>query len=79
MNLEPEGLVDVIRTSDGCYVGRPWGDIGYNVFLGRPSPGPAGRAASWRKFRALTLNQRKGVVLAARRRNVDLRQFLVKG
>ena len=38
MNLRPTGAVDVCRTSDGFYMGRAEGDMGYNMFLGKPVP-----------------------------------------
>lgn len=45
MNLGPMakhvGLVDVIRTPDGHYLGRQDGDIGYNLFIGIPNPDPS--------------------------------------
>ena len=31
-------FAEVYRTSDGFYMGRDWGDIGANAFLGKPSP-----------------------------------------
>lgn len=32
-----EGIVDVIKTSDGFYVAMDKGDIGFNRFIGKPS------------------------------------------
>jgi hypothetical protein len=42
LNLRPSGAVDVIRTIDGHFIGRAFGDPGYNLFIGKPSgrPGP---------------------------------------
>src|SRR3990167_5095972 len=44
MNLggHPANLEAVCRTSDGFYMGREAGDIGYNVFIGKPSAPHAG-------------------------------------
>lgn len=80
MNLYVVGIVDVICTSDGYYVGRYVNDVGYNAFLGKPNPHPsgAGPARSWRVFRALDKQERRAVVTAARARNVNLRAFLVR-
>jgi len=30
-------FAQVIRTSDGFFLGRAWGDVGFNHFLGNPS------------------------------------------
>jgi len=79
MNLEPLELQQVMRTGDGFYIGRQLGDIGFNAFLGRPSPGPFGVSESWRKFRKLSFSDRREVVRFARAANVRLRDFLKKG
>lgn len=31
-------FTQVTQTSDGFFLGRAWGDIGFNAFLGKPSP-----------------------------------------
>ena len=64
MNLRLLGIADVIRTSDGFYMGRSPGDIGYNVFIGKPNPneGP-GRRRSRAVWEVLTEHER-GAVLA---------------
>jgi len=64
MNLGPLGVADVIRTSDGFYLGQAPGDIGYNVFIGSPSTheGP-GRERSRKVWDALT-EQEQGAVRA---------------
>jgi hypothetical protein len=36
LNLRPAGIVDVVRTSDGYYIGQDPGDLGYNHFIGKP-------------------------------------------
>lgn len=42
LNLRATGIEDIIVTSDGHFIGQAPGDIGYNVFIGKPShhPGP---------------------------------------
>ena len=64
MNLNLLGLADVVRTSDGFYLGRAPGDIGHNVFIGCPNPneGP-GRERSREVWEALT-SQERGAVRA---------------
>lgn len=37
MNLKVTGVVDVVRTSDGFYIGMDPGDCGYNRFFGAPA------------------------------------------
>lgn len=64
MNLGPIGVVAVVRTSDGNYLGQVPDDLGYNLFLGRPSPshpGP-GRSRSRRVWAAFTPAQRASVL-----------------
>lgn len=41
LNLRPAGVVDVIMTTDGHFVGRAPGALGYDSFIGKPS-GAAG-------------------------------------
>lgn len=38
MNLQVLPIDDVIRTSDGFYIGHTPGDCGFNAFIGSPSP-----------------------------------------
>ena len=37
-NLDCLNLVDLTKTSDGFYLGRKIGDIGFNTFIGKPKP-----------------------------------------
>ena len=63
MNLGPLGVEDVVRTSDGFYLGQAPGDIGYNVFIGKPDPvheGP-GVERSRAVWEGLTVQQRNAV------------------
>lgn len=57
MNLSgaPYELEAVCKTSDGFYMGQIAGDLGYNVFIGKPAaphPGPGlkNALAIWEKF-----------------------------
>lgn len=62
MNLGPLGVTNVVRMSDGFYVGQAPGDIGYNVFIGKPSTqeGP-GRERSREVWEGLTEQERDAV------------------
>lgn len=62
LNLRPAGIVDVVRTGDGCFIGQAPGDIGYNVFIGRPSHhlGP-GQDRSRKRWAELTEEEREAV------------------
>ena len=79
MNLpERLGLVDVIRTSDGCYLGMAAGDIGYNAFLGKPAsihPGP-GLENATEKWNALSKSEQLLVAQLARAKSILLTEFL---
>ena len=72
MNLPASRFEGVIRTSDGFYLARVKGDIGYNAFLGTPSPphdGP-GRDATLEVWNGLD-EQERVEVLALAARPVD--------
>ena len=79
MNLPPS-IVEIMVTSDGHYLGREAGDCGFNAFLGKPNPQPAGPGPrrSWRIFRALAPGERRALVRRARACGVDLRIFLTR-
>ena len=38
MNLPTSQYISVCRTSDGYYLAQRRGDLGYNAFLGKPTP-----------------------------------------
>lgn len=38
MNLNVLNVDDVVLTSDGFYIGHVPGDVGFNAFIGAPSP-----------------------------------------
>jgi len=38
LNLTCLNIDDVVRTSDGFYIGQVKGDIGFNAFIGAPAP-----------------------------------------
>ena len=55
ISLPPSCFSGVCRTSDGFYIAQAKGDVGYNHFLGKPSPphsGPGrdGMLAIWVKL-----------------------------
>lgn len=63
MNLPASRFTDVCKTSDGFYLGRIPGGLGYDVFIGRPGPvhpGP-GLDNTRRVWELLTPAQRKKV------------------
>lgn len=72
MNLPPSKFDGVCRTSDGHYIAQLKGDLGYNAFLGKPSPphpGP-GRNLMLKVWNGLTPSE-KDDVLALAQRPVD--------
>lgn len=63
MNLRLTGIEDVVRTSDGHYIGRDPGDIGFNHYIGQPAPvhdGP-GRQRSTHVFNGLKPREQEAV------------------
>jgi len=69
MNLPASRFEGVIRTSDGFYLARVKGDIGYNAFLGKPSAphDGLGRDAMLEVWNGLDEQERvKVLALAAR-------------
>ena len=64
MNLPPSRFSGVCRTADGYYMASAHGDVGYNHFLGKPSPphdGP-GRDLMLKVWHELTETERLVVV-----------------
>jgi hypothetical protein len=55
-------LAEVTETSDGFFLGRARGDIGFNHFLGRPSQAALGRTR--RLFAQLNERQKEAVIRA---------------
>ncbi len=77
----PTDFVDVIRTSDGHYLAQRYGDIGFNHFLGKPNKCPLpGTVEVAKKYwnRAEGLAEKKALLRLARRKNIQLRDFLPK-
>ena len=72
----PEGIVELVKTSDGFYMGRAIGDIGANVWLGVPSfhDGP-GRDRSRATWRSMSYRERRRGLRMARRFDVRLREM----
>lgn len=73
----PEGVAEVTLTSDGFFLARASGDIGFNMFLGRPSfhPGP-GRDLTRRVWGQLTFAGRRRAIRQARRFRIPIRRLL---
>ena len=67
MSIPTSQFDGVCRTSDGYYIAQRKGDIGYNHFLGRPSPphdGP-GRDQMLKVWGALTKEEKVEVLALA--------------
>ena len=67
LNLRPARIVDVVRTTDGCYIGMDPGDLGYNRFIGKPAPlhaGP-GLTRTRERWAALSEDEREAVRVRA--------------
>ena len=63
----PYELEAICRTSDGFYMGQLVGDIGYNVFIGKPAkphPGP-GRDLTLSVWEGLSEQERKQILSLA--------------
>jgi len=71
-------VAEITVTSDGFFLARQMGDIGFNLFLGQPNPGEIGREYSAGIWAGFTFAERKAVVRAAHRIGVNLRIFLPK-
>lgn len=67
MNLPPSMYDGVCKTSDGFYMGKGVGDIGYNTFLGRPAPPHAGpgRNHTLAVWSQLSSSERQAVLVLA--------------
>ncbi len=62
LNLRPAGVVDVVLTIDGHFIGRRPGEPGYNAFFGKPknAPGP-GQDRSRELWETFSDSERAGV------------------
>lgn len=76
--MPSDRYTDVTCTTDGHYLATAKNDIGFNVFLGRPSPYPSPQTTAhvWKAFRACP--DKRGLIRLARSRNIDLRDFLFR-
>src|SRR5258707_1356147 len=63
-------FAEVIVTSDGFFLGRARGDIGFNHFLGQPSPAALER--TWQLFLRLGIRHQTEVVRALPARRIPL-------
>lgn len=69
MSLPLSHFDGVCRTSDGCYLAKAKGDVGYNHFLGKPSKPHAGpgRELMLKTWNSLTVVERAAVLTLAAR------------
>ena len=60
----PQELEAVCRTSDGFYMGQETGDVGYNVFIGKPNTNaqPSTRDLQHEQWEGYTLQQKVEVL-----------------
>jgi hypothetical protein len=77
MNLPP-GLHSITVTSDGYVMGMREGDVGYNLFFGKPNPRPKPStvALSVRTFDALPGSEKADVRKLAGQLGVRLETFI---
>lgn len=70
-------FADFTVTSDGWWLAQAYGDLGYNVFLGRPSfhPGP-GKDQTRAVWSRMSLGERKLFVKAARAYGLNPKEML---
>ena len=76
IHLKHFDFADLVKTSDGHYLGMAKGDIGFNAYIGKPQAPHAGPGLtrSLRIWKGLTEDQKDDVVDAARIRGIDLEQ-----
>ena len=75
----PEDVVDVTSDGTGNYLGMLQGDVGYNLYLGKPNPRPQWTTVqlAWQHWTRNKPYQR-AVVNVAKAKGVRLRDFLPK-
>ncbi len=74
LNLDMLGIDGFIKTSDGHFLGRRPDDIGYNLYIGQPSPphpGP-GLNRTLETWDNLTGEEQSNVQIVAAGKNIDL-------
>ena len=74
MSIPISHFRDVTKTSDGFYIAMGDDDIGYNHFLGSPSPphpGP-GKNAMLQTWRGLNKSEKRAVICLAQSKNINL-------
>ena len=64
----PSDFVGLTQTSDGFFLAKGWGEIGYNHFLGKPALSHEGPGKEWRRAMVaqLTFSERKRLVRVLR-------------
>lgn len=58
----------VVRTSDGHFLGQAWGDVGFNHYLGNPSP--AVITLAQRLFGRLSTNHKQELIRRLEERGI---------
>lgn len=77
MNIPQDTIAEVTRTTDGFFLARPIGSIGFDLFLGNPNPGPGpGRDRSRSVFRSLSYSAKRTTASTAKRLGFSLRLFV---
>lgn len=73
----PKVVAEETLTSDGFFLARESGDIGFNMFLGRPSfhPGP-GLDRARRVWGQLSFGGRRQAIRQARRFGLPIRKVI---
>ncbi len=61
-------FAEVTLTSDGFFLGRAWGDIGFNQFLGEPSAAAIARTQNL--FKKLSKDHQQEILRALNARNI---------
>jgi hypothetical protein len=80
LNLPYRSLASITLDSDGNYLGMEEGDIGYNIFFGKPNIGKGGigdrhMIDTWRGF---TLEEKGEVTAEAIVQGIPLHTYLIK-
>lgn len=70
-------FADFVVTSDGHFLAQAYGDLGYNIFLGRPSfhPGP-GKDQTKAVWSGMSFGERKRFVRSAKAYGLDPKEML---
>ncbi len=76
LNL-PSNIALITVTSDGCFLGQAFGDIGFNHFFGKPSfHAGVGKERSQHVWKSLSYKDQRDLARLAPQFNLDLRTIL---